>query len=81
MPETLIPLSSARGIRLCCPCGAESTVPAGAINAPHLCFNCNAPFPHSAVKELTDLLKWVKESSASGKVKIELLLVGQDTKA
>jgi hypothetical protein len=56
-------------------------VPAGAINAPHLCFNCNAPFPYSAVKELTDLLKWVKESSASGKVKIELLLVGQDTKA
>ena len=80
MPETLIPLAIARGIRLRCQSGAEATVPIPAFHAPQACFNCGKQWPASALQELAGMLAWIKESTANGKVSVELLLVGLDAK-
>jgi hypothetical protein len=80
MSEALIPLAQTRGIRLRCPCGAEATVPIPAFHAPQSCFNCGKPWPSSSLLELAGMLGWVKEASGSGKVSVELLLVGPDAK-
>lgn len=80
MPETLIPLASARGIRLHCQCGAEATVPIPAFHAPQTCFNCGKPWTSSTIQELAGMLAWIKEACAGGNVSVELVLIGQDAK-
>lgn len=76
MPETLIHLTSAKGIRIRCRCGAEATVPVGAVRAPNACFNCSSPWPDQAVKELTRLLAWLRQDEAD--VRVDLVLVGEE---
>lgn len=77
MTETLISLSSARGIRMRCQCGAEATVPVSALHAPASCFNCSEPWPDKAVKELCRLLGWIQKGGEGG-IKIELVLIGKE---
>lgn len=72
MSETLIPLSQSTGIRILCQCGAEATVPVGALRAPNACFNCSAAWPDTAVKELTRLLAWLREDAS---IRVGLVLV------
>ena len=74
MPETLINLSSATGLRIRCKCGAEATIPVGALRAPNACFNCSAPWPDQAAKDITRLLAWLRQDDS---VVVDLVLVGE----